>query len=70
MESLTEQIERALLLRHPVTLPPERARNYAELAAFVTVQDRNHLLAEIRRLKAQVRDHANEGSGNPVEPER
>lgn len=33
--SLTCRIERALLIRHPVTLPPERARNYAELAAFV-----------------------------------
>lgn len=33
--SLTFQIERALLHRHPVTLPRERARNYAELAAWV-----------------------------------
>lgn len=33
--SLTVQIERALLHRHPVTLPRERARNYAELAAWV-----------------------------------
>jgi hypothetical protein len=33
--SLTVRIERALLSRHPVTLPRERARNYAELAAWV-----------------------------------
>jgi hypothetical protein len=33
--SLTARIERALLRRHPVTLAPERARNYAEIATFV-----------------------------------
>jgi hypothetical protein len=36
--SLTVRIERALLARHPVTLHRQRARNYAELAAFVTGQ--------------------------------
>lgn len=33
--SLTARIQRALLRRHPVTLAPDRARNYAEIAAYI-----------------------------------
>lgn len=37
--SLTHRIQSTLLTRHPVTLPAERARNYAELAAHAVVND-------------------------------
>lgn len=49
--SLTHRIEQALLARHPVTLPPERARNYAEIATAVAINDRLKLLAEIEQLR-------------------